>query len=70
MGNDGKKRGTGANGNLDVCSGSFLFAVLLYANMMGVRAVDRIVELCERDIAFIWHKSAIRSTALTPRMFA
>ena len=31
-----------------------LFAVLLYANMRGIRAVDRIVELCERDIAFIW----------------
>jgi len=22
--------------------------------MRGVRAIDRIVELCERDIAFIW----------------
>ena len=22
--------------------------------MRGVRAVDRIVELCERDLAFIW----------------
>lgn len=31
-----------------------LFAVLLYAGMRGVRAVDRIVELCEIDIAFIW----------------
>ena len=31
-----------------------MFAVLTYANMRGVRAVDRIVELCERDIAFIW----------------
>ncbi len=31
-----------------------LFAVLLYANMRGIRAVDRIVELLERDIAFIW----------------
>jgi transposase len=31
-----------------------MFAVLSYANMRGVRAVDRIVELCERDIAFIW----------------
>ncbi len=31
-----------------------LFAVLLYANMRGVRAVDRIVELLERDICFIW----------------
>ena len=31
-----------------------MFAVLVYANMRGVRAIDRIVELCERDIAFIW----------------
>lgn len=31
-----------------------MFAVLIYANMRGVRAIDRIVELCERDIAFIW----------------
>ena len=25
-----------------------------YANMRGVRAVDRIVDLCQRDLAFIW----------------
>ena len=31
-----------------------LYAVVTYANMRGVRAVDRIVELCERDLAFIW----------------
>lgn len=31
-----------------------MFAVLTYANMRGVRAVDRIVQLCERDIAFMW----------------
>ncbi len=31
-----------------------MFAVLVYANMRGVRAIDRIVELCERDIAFLW----------------
>ena len=31
-----------------------MFAVLLYANMRGVKAIDRIVELCERDLAFIW----------------
>jgi len=31
-----------------------MFAVLTYANMRGVKAIDRIVELCERDIAFIW----------------
>ena len=30
------------------------YAVLTYANMRGIRAVDRIVELCERDLAFIW----------------
>lgn len=31
-----------------------MFAVLTYANMRGVKGIDRIVELCERDIAFIW----------------
>ena len=31
-----------------------MLAVLLYANMRGVRSVDRLVELCEQDIAFIW----------------
>lgn len=31
-----------------------MFAILIYANMRGVKAVDRIVELCERDVAFIW----------------
>lgn len=31
-----------------------MFAVLVYAAMRGIRAVDRIVEVCERDIAFIW----------------
>lgn len=31
-----------------------LYAVVTYANMRRVRAVDRIVELCERDLAFIW----------------
>ena len=29
------------------------YAVLTYANMRGVRYVDRIVELCERNLAFI-----------------
>lgn len=29
-------------------------AIVTYANMKGIRAVDRMVELCERDIAFIW----------------
>ena len=31
-----------------------MYAVVAYANMCGVRAVDRIMELCERDLAFIW----------------
>ncbi|CAK7058746.1 MAG: IS1182 family transposase ISClbu1 [Enterocloster aldenensis] len=31
-----------------------MYAVVTYANMRGVRAVDRIVELCQRDLAFIW----------------
>jgi transposase len=30
------------------------YAVLTYANMRGVKSIDRIVELCERDLAFIW----------------
>ena len=30
-----------------------MYAVVTYANMRGVRAVDRIVELCQRDLAFI-----------------
>ncbi|MDF2871180.1 MAG: transposase, partial [Anaerocolumna sp.] len=37
-----------------------MFAVLLYASMRGVRAVDRIVELCERDIAFIWLTNGLK----------
>lgn len=31
-----------------------MLAVLIYADMRGVKAVDRIVELCGRDLAFIW----------------
>ncbi len=31
-----------------------IYAVLLYANMRGIRSVDQIVESCQRDIAFIW----------------
>ena len=31
-----------------------MYAVVTYANMRGVRSVDRIVDLCERDLAFIW----------------
>ena len=30
------------------------YAVLTYAGMRGIKEVDRIVELCERDLAFIW----------------
>jgi transposase len=31
-----------------------MHAVITYAAMRGVKSVDRIVELCERDLAFIW----------------
>lgn len=31
-----------------------LYAVVAYANMRGVRSVDRIMDLCQRDLAFIW----------------
>ncbi|MGE9941891.1 IS1182 family transposase [Bariatricus sp. SGI.161] len=31
-----------------------MYALITYANMRGIRSVDRIVELCERDLAFIW----------------
>lgn len=31
-----------------------IFAILVYASLRGVRSVDRIVELCCRDIAFMW----------------
>ena len=30
---------------------SMMYTVVTYANMREVRAVDRIVELCERDLA-------------------
>ena len=30
------------------------YGVLTYANMRGVREIDRIVDLCKRDLAFIW----------------
>ena len=30
------------------------YGVLTYANMRGIREIDRIVELCRRDLAFIW----------------
>ena len=31
-----------------------LYSVVTYANMWGVRVVDRIVDLCRRDLTFIW----------------
>jgi transposase len=31
-----------------------MFALITYANMRGVREVDKIVDLCKRDIAFMW----------------
>ena len=31
-----------------------LFSVLIYSSLRGVRSVDRIVELCTRDLAYIW----------------
>ena len=31
-----------------------MYAVVIYANMRGIRSVDRIVDLRERDLAFIW----------------
>ena len=31
-----------------------MYAVITHANMRGIRSIDRIVDLCERDIAFIW----------------
>ncbi len=34
-----------------------MYAEVTYANMRGVRAVDRIVELCERDIASSFTKN-------------
>ena len=31
-----------------------MYALILYANMKGIRSVDKIVDLCERDICFMW----------------
>lgn len=31
-----------------------MYAVITYAAMRGVKSIDRIVELCGRDLAFIW----------------
>ena len=30
------------------------YMVLVYANMRGIKEIDRIVDLCKRDLAFIW----------------
>ena len=35
-----------------------MYAIVIYARMMGVTSVDKIVELCERDLAFIWLSKA------------
>ena len=47
LANCSDKRRTGYNPVL-------MYAVITYANMRGIRSIDRIVDLCERDIAFIW----------------
>ena len=44
-----------------------MYALVTYANMRGVRAVDRIVELCERDLAFIWRLP--RASSLKEMLF-
>ena len=31
-----------------------MYAVITYANMGGMPSADRIVDVCEGDIAFIW----------------
>ncbi|CCQ95388.1 transposase [[Clostridium] ultunense Esp] len=31
-----------------------MYALIVYANMRGIRSVDRIVDLCKRDICFMW----------------
>ena len=36
------------------------YAVLTYAGMRGVKEVDRIVELCERVLAFIWLTQGVK----------
>ena len=46
LANCSDKRRTGYNPVL-------MYAVITYANMRGIRTIDRIVDLCERDIAFI-----------------
>ena len=46
LANCSDKRRTGYNPVL-------MYAVITYANIRGIRTIDRIVDLCERDIAFI-----------------
>lgn len=43
-----------------------MYAVVTYANMRGIRAVDRIVELYERDLAFIWLLSFVPPSVQPP----
>lgn len=31
-----------------------MYALIVYANMRGIRSVDKIVDLCKRDICFMW----------------
>ena len=31
-----------------------MYALIVYANMQGIRSVDKIVDLCKRDICFMW----------------
>jgi len=31
-----------------------MFSLIVYANMHGIRSIDRIVERCKRDIGFMW----------------
>ena len=31
-----------------------MYATVVYAAMRGIRSVDTIVDLCKRDLAFIW----------------
>ncbi|WP_418489402.1 transposase [Frisingicoccus sp.] len=42
-----------------------MYAVVTYANMRGIRTVDRIVELCERDLAFDLPKGINQSGMLS-----
>ena len=37
-----------------------MFAVVTYANMRGIRSVDQIVDLCQRDLGFIWLTKGLR----------